>query len=79
MEKLFKTVAETQAGHEKGEHAEFFSLMDRLQVHSHWKYPDRPWSPETYYRFSWEWSGQVEALEARVTVLEKVMFGETES
>lgn len=66
MEKLFTTAQEALNSHLANENVHFFSLMDKLKEHSHWKYPERPWSSMTYYTFSVEWSDQIEALEKRV-------------
>lgn len=51
----------------------FYSLIDRLQVHSEWKYPDRKQCHETYYSIAWEWVGKDKELEERVLKLEAEM------
>lgn len=52
----------------------FYSLMDRLQKHSEWKFPDRMWSIDTYYGIAFLWVGKDKELEERVLILEKEMY-----
>lgn len=66
MEKLFTTPEEALDSHLANENVHFFSLMDRLRDHSHWKYPERPWSLHTYYNISVEWADKIPQLEQRV-------------
>jgi len=51
----------------------FYSLIDRLQVHSEWKYPNRKWNNDAYYGIAFEWMGKDKELEERVLILEKEM------
>ena len=51
----------------------FYSLMDRLQRHSEWKYPDRMWTIDTYYGIAFQWMGKEKDLEERVLKLENDM------
>lgn len=51
----------------------FYSLIDRLQKHSEWKYPDRIWSIDTYYNIAFCWIGKEKELEERVLKLESEM------
>jgi len=43
----------------------FDSLIDRLKIHSEWKYPNRPWSEETRVNIAFAWIGK-EANEIRL-------------
>lgn len=51
----------------------FYSLMDRLQRHSEWKYPNRMWSIDTYYSIAFQWMSRENELEERVLKLENEM------
>ena len=51
----------------------FYSLMDRLQRHSEWKYPNRMWTIDTYYGIAFQWMGKEKELEERVLKLENDM------
>jgi hypothetical protein len=51
----------------------FYSLIDRLQRHSEWKYPDRMWTIDTYYGIAFQWIGKEKDLEERVLKLENDM------
>lgn len=52
---------------------EFYALIDRLQKHSEWKYPEREWTNEIYYEIAFQWMGREAELEERVIKLEKDM------
>lgn len=51
----------------------FYSLMDRLQRHSEWKYPERVWTIDTYYGIAFLWVGKEKELEQQVLKLETQM------
>lgn len=51
----------------------FYSLMDRLQKHSEWKYPERKWTNDVYYGIAFQWMGKEQQLEQRVLMLEVEM------
>lgn len=51
----------------------FYSLIDRLQVHSEWKYPNRKWTNDAYYGIAFQWIGKEKELEERVLKLENDM------
>jgi len=51
----------------------FYSLIDRLQKHSEWKYPERKWTEETYCEIAFQWKGKNKELEERVLKLENDM------
>ena len=51
----------------------FYSLIDRLQVHSEWKYPNRKWTIDVYYGIAFQWMGKDKDLEERVLKLENDM------
>jgi len=51
----------------------FYALIDRLKVHSEWKYPNRLWSIDAYYGIAFQWMGKESDLEKRVLKLEKEM------
>ena len=57
----------------------FYPLIDRLQKHSEWKYPDRKWSIDIYYNIAWQWIGKEKELEERVLKLEAEMKSAIES
>jgi hypothetical protein len=59
--------------HKTGVNSSFYSLMDRMKVHSEWKYPNRLWTNETYYNIAWEWREKGKELEERVLRLEQEM------
>ena len=52
---------------------DFYSWIDRLQVHSEWKYPNRKWSIETYYSIAFQWRDKFKELQKRVLKLELEM------
>lgn len=52
---------------------DFYSLIDRLQRHSEWKYPNRKWTIDTYYGIAFQWVGKEKQLEERVLMHEKDM------
>jgi hypothetical protein len=52
---------------------DFIPLIDRLQKHSEWKFPDRKWTIDTYYGIAFEWIGKEKELEKRVLKLEAEM------
>jgi len=56
-----------------GVSSSFYSLIDRLQVHSEWKYPNRKWNNDAYYGIAFQWKGKELELEKRVLQLEKEM------
>lgn len=60
--------------HKAGVNSDFYILIDRLQVHSEWKYPNRLWTNDTYYNIAWEWRDKKEDLKNRVEMLEKEMI-----
>ena len=51
----------------------FYSLIDRLQNHSEWKYPERIWTNDFYYECAFQWKGKDKELEERVLKLENDM------
>mgnify|MGYP003650079048 FL=1 len=51
----------------------FYSLIDRLQVHSECKYPNRKWNNDAYYGIAFQWMGKDKELEERVLKLEEEM------
>ena len=51
----------------------FYSLIDRLQKHSEWKYPERIWTNDFYYECAFQWKGKEKELEERVLKLENDM------
>lgn len=51
----------------------FYSLIDRLQAHSEWKYPNRKWNNDVYYGIAFQWVGKEKELEERLEILEKDM------
>lgn len=51
----------------------FYSLIDRLQKHSEWKYPERKWTNDFYYECAFLWKGKEKELEERVLKLENDM------
>jgi hypothetical protein len=50
-----------------------YPLIDRLQKHSEWKYPERKWNPQFYYDCAFAWMGKEDELEQRVLKLENEM------
>jgi len=52
----------------------FYSLIDRLQKHSEWKYPERKWNNDFYYECVFQWKGKEKELEERVLKLENDMM-----
>ncbi len=51
-----------------------YSLIDRLQKHSEWKYPERKWSRNFYYDCAWAWRDKEKELEERVLKVENEML-----
>lgn len=51
----------------------FYSLIDRLQKHSEWKYPERMWTIDIYYDIAFQWMDKEKELEERVLKLENDM------
>jgi hypothetical protein len=51
----------------------FYFLIDRLQKHSEWKYPERIWTNDFYYECAFQWKGKEKELEERVLKLENDM------
>ena len=51
----------------------FYCLIDRLQAHSEWKYPNRKWNNDAYYGITFQWMGKEKELEERVLKLEEEM------
>lgn len=51
----------------------FYSLIDRLQKYSEWKYPERKWNNDFYYECAFQWKGKEKELEERVLKLENDM------
>ena len=51
----------------------FYSLIDRLQAHNEWKYPNRKWNNDVYYGIAFQWVGKEKELEQRVLKLEEEM------
>ena len=54
-------------------------LIDRLQKHSEWKYPNRKWTNEFYYECTFQWMNKIEELERQVLKLEEEMKCNCES
>ena len=50
-----------------------YPLIDRLQKHSEWKYPNRKWSNEFYYECAFQWRFKIDELERQVLKLENEM------
>jgi hypothetical protein len=50
-----------------------YGLVDRLQKHSEWKYPERKWTAQFYYDCAFAWMGKEDELEKRVLMFEKDM------
>ena len=51
----------------------FYSLIDRLQIHSEWKYPDRKWTNDVYYGIAFQWINKEKELKEKVLKLENEM------
>ena len=51
----------------------FYSLIDRLQKHSEWKYPESKWNNDFYYECAFLWKGKENELEERVLKFENDM------
>lgn len=51
----------------------FYSLIDRLQKHSEWKYSERKWTNDFYHECAFQWKGKEKELEERVLKLENDM------
>jgi len=47
-----------------------YPLIDRLQKHSEWKYPNRKWTNEFYYECAFQWKSRIDELEIQVLKLE---------
>ncbi|CAL2084937.1 hypothetical protein [Tenacibaculum sp. 190524A02b] len=52
---------------------DFYSWIDRLQVHCEWKYPNRKWTNDIYYGIAFQWKSKYEELKERVLKLESEM------
>jgi len=50
-----------------------YNLIDRLKVHSEWKYPERKWDIDFYYSCAWAWHNKIDELEQHVLKLETEM------
>ena len=50
-----------------------YPLIDRLQKHSEWKYPERKWTNEFYYNCAFCWMNKIDELERQVLKLEEDM------
>lgn len=50
-----------------------YSLIDRLQKHSEWKYPNRKWTNENYDHIAFQWINKEQELERQLLKLEKEM------
>ena len=50
-----------------------YPLIDRLQKHSEWKYPERKWSIDFYYECAFCWMYKIDELERQVLKLENDM------
>jgi hypothetical protein len=50
-----------------------YNLVDRLKVHSKWKYPERQWTTEFYYDVAFAWLGKEDELEKLVLKHEQEM------
>ncbi len=57
----------------EGDSPKFYDLMNRLQKHSEWKFPELEWTNHTYYAIAFEWIGKRKELEERVLKLEAEM------
>ncbi len=57
----------------EGDSPKFYDLINRLQAHSEWSTPDRPWTNYTYYGIAFAWIGKQKELEERVLTLEAKM------
>lgn len=53
--------------------SEYYSLIDRLQRHSEWKYPNRLWSKEFYDNVAFLWKNKRVQLEEQVNRFENDM------
>ena len=47
-----------------------YPLIDRLQKHSEWKYPNRKWTNDFYYECAFQWRFKIDELERQVLKLE---------
>lgn len=47
-------------------------LIDRLKIHSEWKYPNRKWSKKFYNECVNMWTGKETELEERVLKLKMI-------
>lgn len=74
MQTTFKIKSLIPSLHKAGVETDFFKLIDRLQAHSEWKYPNRLWTNDTYYNIAWEWRDKKEELKKRVEKLENEMI-----
>lgn len=50
-----------------------YQLIDRLQKHSEWKYPNRKWTNDFYYECAFQWQFKIDELERQVLKLEEDM------
>jgi len=50
-----------------------YPLIDRLQKHSEWKYPERKWTNNFYYECAFQWMNKIDELERQVLKLENDM------
>lgn len=57
----------------KQENVELYQLIDRLQKHSEWKYPERKWTNEFYYECAFQWMNKIDELKNKVLKLEEEM------
>jgi hypothetical protein len=73
MSKKVSNEAENPALNKGVVSGSFYSLIDRLQKHSEWKYPERKWTNDFYYECAFQWKGKEKELEERVLKLENDM------
>lgn len=57
----------------KQENVELYQLIDRLQKHSEWKYPEKKWTNEFYYECAFQWMNKIDELKNKVLKLEEEM------
>ncbi len=55
------------------EKSELYKLIDRLKIHSEWKFPNRLWSEETYQNIAFAWLHKQDELLRQVEKLEAEM------
>ena len=46
-----------------------YPLIDRLQKHSEWKYPNRKWTNNFYYECAFQWMNKIDELENDMRLL----------